>query len=122
MSSQFWYAGVLLSCQPTCSVQSLDCYLQDQVHWFKVSLNTHYNPQRCLDHVSSLFIPFHWRICKGIPHQSAFLYLALFSLAVVHSLTPTASLPFLAFQQVSGSGLRNAMGIPSLCLLVAGPP
>ena len=54
--------------------------------------------------------------------QSAFLYLELFSLAAVHSLPPTGPLPFLAFQQVSGTGVRGATGIPSLFLLVAGLP
>ena len=33
----------------------------------KVSLDTLYDPQRCLDRVSSSFIPFHRRICKGVP-------------------------------------------------------
>ena len=46
----------------------LNFYLKKTTtHFFKVSLDSHYDPQRCLDRVSSSFISFHRRICKSVP-------------------------------------------------------
>ena len=54
-----------------CSRDIIYMFLVSQVSGhvrnFKVSLNSHYDPQICLDCVSNAFIPFHQRICKGVP-------------------------------------------------------
>ena len=44
-----------------------ECKSERKTKKVKVSLNTHNDPKRCLDRVSSSFIPFNRHICKGVP-------------------------------------------------------